>query len=94
MFVELNGQLRSIQVKDQEALKVKSSGCYLLVDDTLLTVRCTNHNALSCWTVRGDVFNQCVVFQEMHFHPKARQGVKGSVGSPMPGDVLEVKVKV
>lgn len=30
----------------------------------------------------------------MHFHPKARAGIKGSVGSPMPGDVLEVKVKV
>ena len=30
----------------------------------------------------------------MHFHPKARTGFKGSIGSPMPGDVLEVKVKV
>ena len=31
--------------------------------------------------------------QEMNLHPKARAGVKGSIGSPMPGDVLEVKVK-
>ncbi|XP_076813420.1 pyruvate carboxylase, mitochondrial-like [Clavelina lepadiformis] len=52
VFMELNGQLRSILVKDKEALK------------------------------------------EMHFHPKARAGVKGSIGSPMPGDVLEVKVEV
>nr|CAB3264684.1 pyruvate carboxylase, mitochondrial [Phallusia mammillata] len=52
VFMELNGQLRTILVKDKEALK------------------------------------------EMHFHPKSREGVKGSVGSPMPGDVLEVRVKV
>lgn len=30
----------------------------------------------------------------MHFHPKSRPGHKGSIGSPMPGDVLEVKVEV
>lgn len=52
VFVELNGQVRSIMIKDQEAMK------------------------------------------EMHFHPKAKQGVKGSIGSPMPGDVVSVKVKV
>lgn len=30
----------------------------------------------------------------MNVHPKAKSGVKGSIGSPMPGDVLEIKVKV
>ncbi|XP_078001035.1 pyruvate carboxylase, mitochondrial-like isoform X2 [Glandiceps talaboti] len=51
VFFELNGQLRSIHIKDKEALK------------------------------------------ELHVHPKALKGVKGSVGAPMPGSVIEVKAK-
>ncbi|KAF4089140.1 hypothetical protein AMELA_G00063020 [Ameiurus melas] len=50
-FFELNGQLRSVLVKDMMAMK------------------------------------------EMHFHPKALKDIKGQVGAPMPGKVLEVKVK-
>lgn len=51
VFFELNGQLRSVLVKDTVALK------------------------------------------EMHFHPKALKDVRGQVGAPMPGKVVEVKVK-
>lgn len=32
--------------------------------------------------------------QEMKFHPKAQKSIKGQVGAPMPGKVLEVKVEV
>ncbi|KAI5625805.1 pyruvate carboxylase, mitochondrial, partial [Silurus asotus] len=51
VFFELNGQLRSVLVKDTVAMK------------------------------------------EMHFHPKAIKDIKGQVGAPMPGKVVEVKVK-
>lgn len=30
----------------------------------------------------------------MKFHPKAQKSIRGQVGAPMPGKVLEVKVKV
>ncbi|XP_041926569.1 pyruvate carboxylase, mitochondrial [Alosa sapidissima] len=51
VFFELNGQLRTVLVKDTLAMK------------------------------------------EMHFHPKALKDVLGQVGAPMPGKVVEVKVK-
>ncbi|KAG1681045.1 Pyruvate carboxylase, mitochondrial [Nymphon striatum] len=52
VFFELNGQLRSVFVRDLEASK------------------------------------------ELHFHPKAVTADIGSIGAPMPGNVVEVKVKV
>lgn len=51
VFFELNGQIRSVMIKDKTAAK------------------------------------------EIHLHPKALKGVKGSVGCPMPGEVLSIKVK-
>ncbi|XP_063175279.1 LOW QUALITY PROTEIN: pyruvate carboxylase, mitochondrial [Chroicocephalus ridibundus] len=51
VFFELNGQLRSILVRDTQAMK------------------------------------------EMHVHPKAERGAKGQVGAPMPGEVVEVRVR-
>lgn len=36
----------------------------------------------------------CSSNQEMKFHPKAQKSIKGQVGAPMPGKVLEVKVEV
>ncbi|XP_054262106.1 pyruvate carboxylase, mitochondrial isoform X1 [Macrosteles quadrilineatus] len=52
VFFEMNGQLRSVFIRDKEATK------------------------------------------EMHFHPKAEKGNKDQVGAPMPGTVMEVRVKV
>ena len=50
VFFEMNGQLRSIIVKDTQAQA------------------------------------------SLSHHPKAREGVKGSIGAPMPGTVLDIKV--
>lgn len=51
VFFELNGQLRSVFIRDKNAAK------------------------------------------EIHVHPKADKACKGSVGAPMPGTVVEVRVK-
>lgn len=52
VFFEMNGQLRSVFIRDKEASK------------------------------------------EMHIHPKAAKSVPGQVGAPMPGSVMEIRVKV
>lgn len=52
VFFEMNGQLRSVFIRDKEASK------------------------------------------ELHIHPKAEKGNKDQVGAPMPGTVMEVRVKV
>ncbi|XP_076240366.1 pyruvate carboxylase isoform X3 [Calliopsis andreniformis] len=52
VFFEMNGQLRSVFIKDKEAVK------------------------------------------ELHVHPKVNKGDKNQVGSPMPGTVIDIKVKV
>ncbi|XP_012257036.2 pyruvate carboxylase, mitochondrial isoform X2 [Athalia rosae] len=52
VFFEMNGQLRSVFIKDKEAVK------------------------------------------ELHIHPKAAKGDKSQVGAPMPGTVIDIRVKV
>ncbi|XP_066583302.1 pyruvate carboxylase, mitochondrial isoform X2 [Prorops nasuta] len=51
VFFEMNGQLRSVFIKDKEAVK------------------------------------------ELHIHPKANKGDKNQVGAPMPGTVIDIRVK-
>lgn len=51
VFFELNGQLRSVFIRDKDAVK------------------------------------------ELHIHPKATKGNKNQVGAPMPGTVIDVRVK-
>lgn len=52
VFFEMNGQLRSVFIKDKEAVK------------------------------------------ELHIHPKANKADKSQVGAPMPGTVIDIRVKV
>lgn len=52
VFFEMNGQLRSVFIRDKEGAK------------------------------------------ELRIHPKAQKGAKGQVGAPMPGTVMEIRVKV
>lgn len=51
IFFEMNGQLRSVFIRDKEASK------------------------------------------ELHIHPKAEKGNKNQIGAPMPGTVMEIRVK-
>lgn len=32
--------------------------------------------------------------QELHVHPKATKGDKNQLGAPMPGEVIDIRVKV
>ncbi|XP_033326384.2 pyruvate carboxylase isoform X2 [Megalopta genalis] len=52
VFFEMNGQLRSVFIKDKEAVK------------------------------------------EIHVHPKAEKSNKNQVGAPMPGTIIDIRVKV
>lgn len=52
VFFEMNGQLRSVFIKDKEAVK------------------------------------------ELHIHPKASKTDKNQIGAPMPGTVIDIRVKV
>lgn len=49
---------------------------------------------LLCKDIKRTNLEYTSLFQEIHIHPKAQKGVKGHVGSPMPGSVIEVQVKV
>lgn len=71
VFFELNGQLRSILVKDTQAMKVQ------LPWASQEAVGTGRAGGLTCCP-------PCL--QEMHFHPKALKDVKGQMSEhPCPG---------
>ena len=66
VFFELNGQLRTVLVKDKSVAEVSVGS-----RSVLLTAAA----------------------QPVTSNPKAQKGVRGSVGAPMPGTVVEIRVK-
>lgn len=72
VFFELNGQLRTVLVKDKSVAEV----CFARV--------------LLKYLVSLTLFS---FLQTIISNPKAAKGVKGSVGAPMPGTVIDIRVK-
>lgn len=75
VFFELNGQLRTVLVKDQAVSKVRNN---------------TNRIISEC---NNNPYRSVSHLKEIKTNPKAQKGVKGSVGAPMPGTVIDVRVK-
>lgn len=77
VFFELNGQLRTVLVKDKSVAEVSLLRSLEFVFETINVI-------LSLSLTHS---------QTIISNPKAAKGVKGSVGAPMPGTVIDIRVK-